>query len=753
MPAEAVFAVEADKGGGVRVLLAGAGCGKSTLLRRHLADSADRWLSGELDNPARSSARPSGRRTAAQDPLPPPTAVPVLIRAVDLAGTPLLARALATAVIEALGPFGLREPLDEAFFRDRPRPHTPWLVLVDGLDEVPDQGTRIALLDRLAREAEAGQEPSPYRFVVATRPLPYGELDRLGPDAARFSLQPFTPADVLAYARKCFGDLPDPERHVKAFRAELKRSGLGALARTPLMASMLCQLYAADPTRPLPEGRTGAYQSFVELLYEQNSHKGVASTHDAAIRLLKGRHQIAPDIAAAEQAAQAVRDHLRELIDLLADRRLKGNTAPAVETLASHLHVQRPAKVKEARWHAFLGDLLRPTGVLSERAGDFDFLHHSLLEYHAARHATRDEAARARVLEVLFPRWGTTAARYWQPPRLEPSYLGFLLDGLLNPGDTLADATAQALDEIAVLGGDATLSFLTAQVGLRTCLPPHATALKLARFAERSPMIDGRARAAGALAELDGHQEEGARLLAHVAARTDTNLIDGLAAARRLAALDGHEEEGVALLTSLATDPAVPLPTRVNAAAALAAVDGHEEEGLRLLTAFATDPSLDGRARLHAAEHLARMDAHHPEDTLQLLADFAANATLGSHVRMDAARFLAENGDERAAKLLIHLATDTGMDDPDRTLCAATLARLDGHRQEGAALLARHVTDTSLHDDDRVAAAQNLATLDNERAGGLLAALAADTALGSGARAWAASILAEIGGAEDAGAR
>ncbi|MFI8281207.1 NACHT domain-containing protein [Streptomyces sp. NPDC085929] len=674
-----------------------------------------------------------------------------MIRAVDLAGTPLLAQALARAVTEALGPFGLREAPGEDFFRDRPCPHAPWLVLVDGLDEVPDRGTRIALLDRLAREA--GQEPSPYQFVVATRPLPYGELERLGPGAVRFELQPFASDDVLAYARGCFGDLPEPDRHVKAFRAQLKRSRLDALARTPLMASMLCQLYAADPTRPLPDGRTGAYESFVELLYEQNAHKGVANTHDAAIRLLKDRHQIVPDIAAVEQAAQTVREHLRELIGLLADERIRGNATQAVKVLASHLHVQRPAKVKEARWHAFLGDLLRPTGVLAERAGDFDFLHQSLLEYHAARYATRDEAARACVLDDLFPHRGTASARYWKPPHLEPSYLGFLLDGLLIPGDTLADTAAHALDEVAAVGGEATLSFLTAQVGLRTCLPAHATALQLARFAERSPVIDGRARAAAALAELDGHQEEGARRLARLAAHTAPNLIDGLVAARHLAALDGHEEEGAARLASVATDPALLVPTRVNAAAALAAVDGHEEEGVRLLAAFATNPSFDGRGRLHAAEHLAKVDPHHLEYGLPLLAAFAADATLGSHVRMDAARFLAELGDERAAKLLIYLATDISMNGDDRTRAAATLARLDGHRQEGAALLAHHVADSSLHDDDRVAAAQSLATLGDDRAVALIARLAADDALAADARAWAARILADGGGAEDAAAR
>ncbi|MGP3974333.1 hypothetical protein ACTWQF_09965 [Streptomyces sp. 8N114] len=107
------------------------------------------------------------------------------------------------------------------------------------------------------------------------------------------------------------------------------------------------------------------------------------------------------DNLAAEQSAQQVGDHLPELIDHLAHERFTGNTAPAVEIVASHLPVQRPAKVKEPLWNTFLGDLLRPTGLLVERAGDFEFLHQTLLEHHAALHATRDGQARTQVLHDL----------------------------------------------------------------------------------------------------------------------------------------------------------------------------------------------------------------------------------------------------------------------------------------------------------------------------------------------------------------
>ncbi|MFD7205286.1 hypothetical protein [Streptomyces sp. NPDC059893] len=126
---------------------------------------------------------------------------------------------------------------------------------------------------------------------------------------------------------------------------------------------------------------------FVELVYEQNSHKQVARTQDKTIRELKVRFP--RDDEAAEQAAQHVRYHLSELIGSLAYEKINGNTAPAVDILVSR--VERPRKVKVHLWTALLSDLLRPAGVLAQRADDFDFLHQTLLEYHAARHATRDE--------------------------------------------------------------------------------------------------------------------------------------------------------------------------------------------------------------------------------------------------------------------------------------------------------------------------------------------------------------------------
>ncbi|MCP3759240.1 NACHT domain-containing NTPase [Streptomyces sp. TBY4] len=397
----------------LRVLLAGPGHGKSTLLRQHLLSTSLHLLATEGD-PAR-----------------PALAFPVLIRAADLVGAPLLAPALAHAVTEQCGPFGLREALTEDFFRRPPRLGARWLVMVDGLDEVPDRTARLSLLDRFARET--GQPDTPYRFLVATRPLPGDELDRLPRAAGLFTLEPFTDDEVRTYVHKRLHALPDTDHHVRAFLRGVRRTRLEELARIPLMTAMLCHLYEADTDRPLPDGRAGVFRSFVELLYEENVHKGVGDLQDRAIDTLTGRYQIPADRRTVEKAAERAREHLPVLIDHLAHERISGNRAPATAILTAHPYARRPDEVKAPLWDALLASLLRSCGLLAGQGGDVEFLHRTLLEYHAARHATRDPEARALLFDRLFPgqrlrdrlrraTGRTSGIEPLDPLGLEPSY-------------------------------------------------------------------------------------------------------------------------------------------------------------------------------------------------------------------------------------------------------------------------------------------------------------------------------------------
>ncbi|MFD5814805.1 hypothetical protein [Streptomyces sp. NPDC127038] len=721
------------------VLLAGPGGGKSTQARIHLAAATDRWL--------RRLAR---RRADRGD-----TAVPVLARATALTGTAPLPQALAASVAADLAEHGLLQDLTGLFIR-HPVPKTPWLVVVDGLDEIPDHGARTRLLRTLTAAADA--HPSLYRFIVLTRPLPPGELDVLGTETTCYTLQPFTPDDLLGYARRCFHDLdrytlPSGEEHAAAFVSQLAGSGLDTLARTPLMAFMLTRLYSADPGRALPEGRSAAYRAFVALVYRQNAHKGIARTHAEAVRDLVDRHQDPADRRNAEQAARQATDHLGEIIDHLAHQRLHGSTEPAARAAARHPRATCPEGMDEQHWYRFLNDLLRPTGLLVQRGHDLDFLHQTVTEYLAVRHAGRDEQARAQLLDDLLPNdW---FPRYFGP---DPSYFGFVLDALLSSPGPIGTETASRL--ATVTDHPEACGFLVRQVRLRTNLPPEATAGQLARYAADTDLSDSdRVNAARGLAELDGHREHGAELLLNFAGGAALADLHRVQAARELTEMHGYRERGAELLAALAEDATLRLSERVTAGQSLAELDSHRELGADLLAALAQEialePPIHPSAVVRAAEGLAGLDGHR-EQGADLLVSLAENTALDSSKRLDAVQSLTKmNGyRERGIELLVQLANDTAFAPRNRVDAAEELSRTEGCMDSEAEYLTAMAQDPAFECYDRMRAAEVLAGLDGYRERGveLLVQLAENTVFDLSDRVEVTEQLGRLEGCEDSAA-
>jgi hypothetical protein len=692
----------------IRVLLAGPGHGKSTLLRQHLLSASRHLLTTEAG------------------PASPAPAFPVLIRAGDLVGAPLLAPALAHAVTEEYGPFGLSEALTEDFFRCPPRPGARWLVMVDGLDEVPDRTARLSLLDRLAREA--GRTDTPYRFLIATRPLPGGELDRLSRADDHFTLEPFTDHDVRTYAHRRLHALPDADRHVRAFLDGVRRTRLEELARIPLMTAMLCHLYEADPDRPLPDGRAGVFRSFVELLYEENVHKGVGDLHDRAIHTLVSRYQAPADRRTVGYAAERAREHLLVLIDHLAHERIGGNRAPATAILTAHPHARRPDKVKPPLWDALLASLLRSCGLLAGQGNDVEFLHRTLLEYHAARHATRDPQARTLLFDRLFPakrlrdrlrRAGrrTSDVRPLDPLSLEPSYLGFLLDALVASERPLATATLRAMEDLFGSADITGYHLLKAQLQLGSSLPRPKAARWLTACAN-SPAVDdrGRVEAAWDLAELEGHRDDGARLLTRLAGDRELEPDHRSWAAEILAGLEGHETTGATLLLQLVEDLAPEPHDVLGVARALARLGSHGLLGVRLLTECAADPGTEDHFRCRAAHWLTELDEHR-ESGAALLLDLARYGSV------TAARYLSEMDQpyrEDGVGLLTAFAGDSATPPDDRAEAAVALAAVAGHHDRAARLLTELARASLPGSHSHLSVVERLAEVDEEAAAELV---------------------------------
>ncbi|MGW2137649.1 HEAT repeat domain-containing protein [Streptomyces sp. NPDC001773] len=710
-------------GGHICAVLAGPGGGKSSLLRTRLASGTARWAAGRGED-----------------------MVPVLVSAVALADLPL-AQALATAVSRDLASYGLVEELPPAFFAGPPQPGVAWQVLVDGLDEVADPAVRRRVLRKLAAVA-GGDYASLYRFVVASRPLAPGELDLLGSDVPRYSLQPFSSDDVERVACGWFQalGLPDPGQAVAEFCQQLRHGRLAGLARIPLMTSMLCQLHATAPQRALPASRGDIYRDFIALLHERQHARSLTPDPTGLGRYGPGA------LAQAEHTL----DHLHDVIAHLAAERHRGRTVSAIQIVEALPQAQRPQRVPVEAWRTFLHVSLGGSGLLTDRDGDLVFLHHTLLEYMAARHATRDPETTAHTLRQVFHQparcsplakllaGGPPGVRprmwpfkYWQPPRQDSSLVGFLIDAA--QASSSADCTRYLARFASRRAGLYGCEFIIRQVELGTAVPGEvlrATAGLLLSLAT-AKNLDGpdRMRAIDALAKLD--DQPIADLLHTLATDTTLGSRDRMRAIDALAKLD--DQPIADLLHTLATDTAVDRYGRRDAARAL--VELGDQRAADVFHTLATNTTIDRFMRQNAAEALVELGDQRAADVFHTL---ATNITFDTFERLDAAEALANLGDQRGTDVLHTLATDTTIGDHVCVDAAARLAQLGDLR--AAKALHALATGTTLYPAKRLDAAAALVKLGDQRGADLLHALIADTTVKDDVRRDAAEALVRLGG-------
>lgn len=704
------------------VVLAGPGGGKSSLLRTRLASGIQHWQQG------------TGEAT-----------VPVLVQAAALTGRRPLADALASAVTADLSTYGLTQALPADFFAAPPYKDVPWLVLVDGLDEVADPAARRAVISAIT-EVRDDDKASHYRFALATRPLPYGELDALdrapGPETGasgsaegprRYMLQPFTTDDLPHIARSWFEAfrLPDVDSAVARFLESLAGTRLTDLARTPLMASMLCQLHATHPDTPLPASRGAVYRAFTDLLNERQ-HSGTGGIRTQT------RHLFDRYGTTALAHAEAALDRMPALIAQHAARRLVGHWSDPVDAIAADPAVQPAPHVSASVWRAFLEGSLRRSGLMTTRAGRLDFLHQTMLEYQAARHATRTPEAASRSLRSLFrPRRGLLpgwATRYRVPRHVDVSYVGFLLDAA--PAASAGDIASILTRLVSRSGMDGCV--LIADLALlSTSLPEHAVGLATRRF--RAVADDPAAPAS--------RRVTAAEALIGLAGRTGTDLLHSLASDAGLrssartdaaqALLDRGDDRCSALLEALSTDHGLEPGARVWAVEKLLAAD--RRRGIAGLGTLGRDTSLPGGTRRWAAE---RLYAHDQASGVRLLLLVACDPALDQADRLHAANALLEADGSAAADLLEAFALDPTLDRTHRVSAAHSCARLLGSGATG--LLHAFALDATLTGYDRVWAAETLAALDSVTGSKILEALSQDGGLHEDDRTWVRESLTRL---------
>ncbi|MFC8433373.1 trypsin-like peptidase domain-containing protein [Streptomyces sp. NPDC057253] len=644
IPAGELFGLDED------LLLVGApGAGKSSLLRHAVTELAARW------------ERP-----------PWHDVVPVRVDARDLDSTQLLKTIAEAMSRDGTAPLAGGWPPE--LFDEPPTPTSRWLVLVDGLDEMGDPAARKRLLDEITglRKTDAGVR---FRFLVTTRPLPAEELPS---DLRRFDLLPLDRRQLSDFAARWLAALgvSEPRSAAGRFIKRLEISGMADPARTPLMASMLCQLFKADEDKPLPRGRSEVYERFVE-----------ATQHDRRWTRRESPWPRLRDRARAEYgdagvaALTELRDMLPDFIERLAHERHNGAEGSAVELVTAwSMRIMHPG-VSNKRWDAMRGEalpeLLRASGLLRQRHDDFVFIHQTFAEFLTARRIAEKLTLSTIEFRRVFhhnPLWPSRVLGHRFPDPAATSVVRFLIDAWGRKG----------------------------QFGLKSALRRLAThgegAALIATLVADGAMVDRAAR------------ESAISVLHRAALKLDQE------AAIALARMG--DDRGVGILVD-ATRRGRSVERRLKAARGLADV-GHSRglDTLRAMAAHTTDPG-----RLLAAEELVRRDE--PEGTAALV-EMARSADTRSRLWLDAARALMRLQLAQGVEALLTRLTDTGAPPQARVLAAE---HLEGHHAETVERTLAELIRGELAPEDRVRALRLLMSSSGPQVAARLGELAEDARL------------------------
>ncbi len=157
----------------------------------------------------------------------------------------------------------------------------PWLLVLDGLDEVPETSNRSALIQRVNDfQIEADESGADLVIVATTRPQGY--TDEFSPENFRhYLLKPLSPIHALAYGQKLatarHGAQSDKALQLIArLEHASAETSTAHLMGTPLQVTIMAVLL--DRVGKAPKDRYTLFAEYYRVIYERELEKeGVAS--------------------------------------------------------------------------------------------------------------------------------------------------------------------------------------------------------------------------------------------------------------------------------------------------------------------------------------------------------------------------------------------------------------------------------------------------------------------------------------------
>jgi hypothetical protein len=266
-------------------------------------------------------------------------------------------------------------------------PKWPWLLVLDGLDEVPAVHTRTHLLRQLNDFiTDASVRGADLLVVATTRPQGYqGEFGDLEP--AQLTLRPLPTHEALEYANRVIGvrhaEDPDLAEAIREKLADAAKNELTArLMRSPLQVTIMTSLLERQAR--VPQTMHALFDAYFDTIYSReigkSGHIGrLLETHRSDIHYIHEQVGLRLQIQAERDGhAKALMDQT-EFSELVAQRlRDEGQDGETAQRLARDLSKAATDRLV----------LLTPN-----RAGFVGFEIRSLQEYMAARALTTGDGA------------------------------------------------------------------------------------------------------------------------------------------------------------------------------------------------------------------------------------------------------------------------------------------------------------------------------------------------------------------------
>lgn len=758
------------------VIEGGAGLGKTTLARQLVADLAERL-----------------RSPSTQALIPLLVSARVLAKHLD---EQTWGAALLASFSEEYPGFVDRE-LRPALFSQEVAGHR-WLVVIDALDEIPDNAARDQLITLIADQM--GQSANSTRFLVTTRPLELGETARLT-GAGFYELQPFNEEALKKFARNWFnsGDTPEGRTAADQFLEQVRTAGLADILEVPLLAAIAAHIHQSAPDNTLPASRYELYARYIDSYAQRRS--------DADKQALLA-------LAGDEELAWKIGEQRMPLLEQLALSYM--TTETPLRTLAREYLTEQgllPSR-PEPKWEESLEEWLCQNGLLTRSDGGLRFLHQTFAEHLAA-------SARAKQLPAPFsatdPEWDNlirgmslgdendtrVVLHYLYQNTSDDAVIRALQNGtvaqrdraceLISQGvpcgdDRIREYLSQMKKAIVANSGDAdqlrSMQGLVGRAIVRSWLaallkdPVVHDELKitvidllrdhspevwrdgpamLVQFTEDTRSPECRLQAAKVLAKFgDENRETAVQTLISMTDTSSNEAGDILEAVGVLAGFGRTErQEAAEILTTLATKPMISQARRRAAASDLARLgDPHLAPAITLLFGMVKNPALQISERVNAATELTKVSQQHRAPVAAVLIELAENPTIGTGERRviaEAIPSISPRHHQWAARYLARLVDNPTLDEFDRIYGAVALGRLGKRQQMSAAESLEAVARDSLVDPFwRRSAAESIAELGRtyrQRAVDVMSALALDRTASDHDRYDIVEALVELGSA------